>query len=145
MYAMDALERFLEKISPEPNTGCWLWTAGLFHDGYGKFWFENAHQQAHRVSWKLLVGEIPLGLHILHHCDVRWCVSPYHLFCGTRMDNMTDKLRKARHGGKLNPQLVRQIRNSWPKVSMGRLAQEFNTDRGNISEIVNRKAWTCVP
>jgi len=37
-------ERFFDKISPEPNSGCWLWTAGVDSCGYGNFKFggENA-------------------------------------------------------------------------------------------------------
>lgn len=31
------IARFLSKIEPEPNSGCWLWTAGKVEDGYGAF------------------------------------------------------------------------------------------------------------
>ena len=31
------IERFESKLYKDPNSGCWLWTAGLFSNGYGAF------------------------------------------------------------------------------------------------------------
>lgn len=73
------LERFEEKYIPEPNSGCWLWTAGTAC-GYGAFkddiWGE---QRAHRVSYRFYKGDIPPGKEIDHLCKVKLCVNPEHL------------------------------------------------------------------
>jgi hypothetical protein len=41
-------------------------------------------------------GEIPLGLKVLHKCDVTLCVNPEHLFLGTQKENVHDCERKGR-------------------------------------------------
>lgn len=77
-------ERFWSKVSPEPNSGCWLWAASGSH-GYGRFpflkseWLEKRGELAHRHAYKALVGPIPDGLELDHLCRVRCCVNPAHL------------------------------------------------------------------
>jgi hypothetical protein len=82
-------QRFEEKFIPVPESGCWLWTAGLGVGGYGQFYLEWP-TPAHRASYMLYKGEIPEGMYILHKCDVKCCVNPDHLFVGTHSDNMKD-------------------------------------------------------
>jgi HNH endonuclease len=53
-------------------------------------------EAAHRISWMLFRGEIPVDAHVLHKCDVTLCVNPDHLFLGTHTDNMQDCVTKGR-------------------------------------------------
>lgn len=82
---MTLLDRLLDKISPEPNTGCWLWTAALDRKGYGTIKTGSLTDgtrmtyRAHRVCYTLLVGDIPGDLELDHKCRVRCCVNPAHL------------------------------------------------------------------
>jgi hypothetical protein len=73
-----------------------VWTASCIPQGYGHFWADGRLVSAHRISYATLVGPIPEGLHVLHHCDNPPCVRPIHLFTGTRADNMADMIRKGR-------------------------------------------------
>lgn len=73
--------RFEEKFIEEPNTGCWLWSAGTDKDGYGTYWLKSVgnNVRAHRFSYEKLVGPISDGLHIDHLCRTPCCVNPSHL------------------------------------------------------------------
>ena len=91
------LERFMQYVEPEPNTGCWLWTACVHNRwGYGHFGVRNKLVSAHRFAWEQLVGPIPAGMLVLHKCDVPSCCSPDHLFLGDSQANMSDMARKGR-------------------------------------------------
>lgn len=73
-------ERLWRKISPEPNTGCWLWTGADNGAGYGTLTFGHSKRAyAHRVSYEHFVGPIPDGLQLDHKCRVPCCVNPDHL------------------------------------------------------------------
>ena len=85
-----------EKYEPEPNSGCWLWTASVDRVGYGHIWLDGKLKQSHRFMWELFNGSIPHGMKILHKCDVRSCVNPNHLFLGTQKENMQDCKKKGR-------------------------------------------------
>lgn len=145
---METLERFLAKTSPEPNTGCWLWTGARFVVGYGKFKVGGRYVYAHRFSYEAHVG--PLGsLHVLHKCDNPTCVNPDHLFLGTQADNNRDRAKKRRDarggdvgGAKLTEGDIRFIRES--TVSGGKLATKFGVSRSNISAIRRRESWAHI-
>lgn len=94
---MDVIARFLAKVQGDPNGGCWLWE-GAGHD-YGTFWLDGVHEYAHRVAYRLFVGELPDGAQVRHKCDVSRCVNPLHLETGTQLDNMHDKHLRGRHVG----------------------------------------------
>lgn len=94
------MERFLDKVSIEPNSGCWMWTASTDTHGYGQMYVDEQGKpkKAHRVAWQLFRGAIPNGMCVCHAHDDVWCVNPDHLFLGTHKDNSDDKVRKGRHG-----------------------------------------------
>jgi hypothetical protein len=90
-------ERFARLISPEPNTGCWLWTGAHGGNGYGKFKTNKTTTWwAHRLAWTLHKGPIPTGMMVCHHCDTPICVNPDHLFIGDAAANLRDMTAKGR-------------------------------------------------
>jgi hypothetical protein len=86
---MDLPDRLAEKISPEPMSGCWLWTASIKRkDGYGRFRWDGKMKLAHRVVWSLLRSQIPGGLTIDHLCRNHACVNPDHMEVVTLKENL---------------------------------------------------------
>ena len=87
--AVNLPERIQSKIMPEPNSGCWLWTASLDGKGYGQIMCgRNNLKRAHRLVYESLRGAIPAGLDLDHKCRVRSCVNPDHLEPVTRAENL---------------------------------------------------------
>ena len=71
------LERVMSKVAVGDDVNCWEWLAGKDPDGYGRVLVDGKSEQAHRVVYRLLEGEIEDLLH--HTCENPGCVSPYHL------------------------------------------------------------------
>ena len=104
---MDTAERFWAKVvkGPAPED-CWLWSAAVSDDGYGRFTL-NAEGRTiavrpHRFAFHLLHGtELDAFGPLMHTCDVPICVRATadaftHLVEGTNRSNMFDRLAKGR-------------------------------------------------
>lgn len=132
---------------------CWLWT-GARSDGYGSFYSPDGVIRAHRLVWLALHGSIPDGLHVLHHCDVRACVRPSHLFRGTNNDNIADRMAKGRscavfgeRNGRavLTEDAAREIRRLYQDgIGCVTLGRRFGVNRNTIMDIVRREKWSHV-
>lgn len=138
------------RSTPEPNTGCWLWTGFIRKNGYGGVTSRSLGiGLAHRLSWAVSCGSIPDGLFVCHRCDNRACVNPRHLFLGTQTENMGDCRAKGRtalgerHGrSKLTSDQVLGIRAA---VSAGETqasqAKKFEVSRSAVNLIVMNRKW----
>lgn len=87
---MNDVSRFESKYVKSSN-GCWEWT-GATWDGYGEFWLAGTSRRAHRVSYRMYVGNIPNDMCVLHKCNNRRCVNPEHLYLGSKQDNAQDAI-----------------------------------------------------
>ena len=147
--AAQRAERFWDRCESVPMTGCLLWTGALNHKGYGLVWSGERVVVAHRYAWTLVVGSIPEGRWVLHHCDVRACVNPNHLFLGTATDNTADMTKKGRdagrfepghvgHGRKLSDDQVRELRRlsdeGWRRFQ---LAERFGVSKTTARDLLN--------
>lgn len=101
-YYTRMIKEFLNRISFD-ESGCWLWKGWKYNFGYGGFSFKGKNILAHRASYTIFNGPIPEGLFVCHHCDVRACVRPDHLFSGTAKDNCHDMMKKGRNMHKVCP------------------------------------------
>jgi hypothetical protein len=97
---LDLPERLQSKIVPEPMSGCWLWMGALQDNGYGSSCLNGRQQNAHRVVYRVLRGEIPGGLVLDHKCRTRCCVNPDHLEPVTARMNSQRGLGGARNAAK---------------------------------------------
>lgn len=103
-------ERFFSRFIRDEETGCWNWIGTRNAKGYGTISGEvsgvryvqaGRHMLAHRVSWLIHNGAIPIGdgAHgtvVMHSCDNPACVNPQHLLLGSQSDNVKDMIAKGR-------------------------------------------------
>lgn len=120
-------------------TGCWEWQLSKNHKGYGFTYHRGRTWKAHRLSWHLFRGDIPVGVCVLHHCDNPGCCNPEHLFLGTNSDNVRDMVSKGRQRGargenngraKLSDAEVVEIRRMY---STGNFTQQMIATRLGVS------------
>jgi len=151
MYTAALASRFWQKVNK--TEGCWLWTASLRSTGYGQIHVKSYcnPEGAHRVSYELHYGPIPKGMDVCHHCDVRHCVRPSHLFLGTRKQNMQDASAKGRlpngaskPAAKLSEQDVIEIRQLVGYITQNTIAARYGVSIALVSFIINRKQWTHI-
>jgi hypothetical protein len=87
-------ERFKERYTVDPNTGCWNWTAGTNGKGYAYIWTgpnrKGDTRQAYKVAWEFKYGPVPAGLELHHTCGHRLCVNPDHLKPKTRREHQRE-------------------------------------------------------
>ena len=88
-------DRIWPLVSKGDPSGCWLWM-GYKVGGYGSIRVGGRNRRVHRLVYELLVGPIPVGLLVCHHCDTPACCNPAHLFLGTQKANMQDASAKGR-------------------------------------------------
>lgn len=148
MVARPLAERFWPKV--RKTRSCWLWTASVDVHGYGQIGGISAdgHRtmfKAHRVSWQLHRGPIPVGMCVLHKCDRPRCVRPAHLFIGTVADNVMDMTAKGRNvfqyrnpSKKLSDRQVRELRRRRAEGErLKALADVFGVRESTVSRIAN--------
>lgn len=107
-------KRFWEKVIKGPGpSACWIWTAAIGDDGYGRFWTqaEDGTQRmlrAHRAAAEIIYGPEEITGHLVTHlCDNPLCVRAEldgagHLFVGTHAENMSEREHRGR-GNLHNP------------------------------------------
>jgi len=75
------------------DKGCWI--RGKDSSVYTYVTFPNSQRLAHKVSYEVFNGK-QLDHYGCHHCDVKACINPDHIFDGTQSDNVKDAIRKGR-------------------------------------------------
>ena len=99
-------------------------------------------ENAHRVSYRLFKGE-PGSLFVCHHCDVRACVNPDHLFLGTVQDNADDMVRKGRScKGDDRPGRLRNFRGEMLTVKA--ISRRLGVSRQRVDQILKAEELRAI-
>lgn len=141
--------RFWAKVAVRSPGECWEWQASKGSKGYGQLTISGRPYGAHRVSYTIHHGEIPEGLFVCHACDNPGCVNPHHLFLGTPMENVQDKISKGREAwgersgtAKLTEAEVVTIRRRYALgVPLKDLAAQFKVGVDALRDIVYGQSW----
>lgn len=138
-------ERFWAKVD-KTLSECWVWTAYIGPDGYGRFFYSsNRTREAHQVAYELAVGPVPNGLQLDHTCHTndescaagteclhRRCVNPAHLEPVTHLENS----RRGRHPGSTGNRLRRDKGHC-------RNGHEFTPENTRINRTGGRSCKQC--
>ena len=147
------IERFESKVELIPFSTCHWWVGAANHVGYGKLFVNGKFHGAHRVSYRLYVGDIPEGMLVCHKCDNPSCVNPDHLFLGTFKSNAADMVQKGRDKpergenncwSKLSEAKVLAIRELQGKLSSRKIGKLYGVCKTTVLRIHNREKWKHV-
>ena len=142
------LERLLRRLKPGPN-GCLEWQGSTTWKGYGHIGRgapDKGLISTHRAMWEIVFGPIPEGLCVLHTCDNPPCCEPTHLWLGTHIDNLADRVAKGRSAqgerngnAKLTREQVEAIRaDTRPGIL---LATEYEVSQSTVSGVRCGGQW----
>lgn len=85
---MKSIDEYVESgIERIPETGCWIWTKALSHNGYASGCYAGKTRRIHRWLYKVVNGDIG-DLTLDHLCRVRCCVNPAHLDPVSNKENL---------------------------------------------------------
>ncbi len=145
--------KFQRAYYEDDKTGCWVWMACCTSSGKGYPVLctgGDAQMSAHRYSLQIKEGRVLSRKELAcHTCDNKKCVNPEHLFVGSQLDNVRDKLRKGRHSTRyvsriFTDEQVRFIRRECLYDSQQNVANKFGVCRGTIVDIIERRSYKDV-
>ena len=162
MISDKAIKRFWSRVDVYDEGDCWNWTGGVNVWGYGQCNIDSTTDRCHRWAWRMLCGEIPEGVWVLHTCHNRLCVNPNHLYLGTAKQNTRDSVEAGRFRGfeqghtrnnginnpnsKLTVAMVRSLRELSQAGShtYQQLGEMFGISSGRARAIVLYEAYTDI-
>lgn len=149
---IERIKKYFEKYVIRQE-GCWDWKGIIEHTGYAKLGIRPPIK-AHRASWIIYRGDIPLNMCICHTCDNRKCTNPEHLWLGTHKENIQDKIKKGRTNAPkgtrarhaiLNDEKVKEIKIMLQNgLTCSEIGRQYKVSRKIISRIKNNETWKHV-
>lgn len=132
----------LNRSAVNEASGCREWVGAMFPQGYGRLMIDRRPAKAHRTSFILNKGPIPVGMFVCHRCDNPKCIEPSHLFLGDDISNSADKAEKGRAKKKLDAARAAEIkRRAASGEARAALAKEFGVTKQTVQQIATDKIW----
>ncbi len=147
------IDKFWKNVDKKSDNECWMWI-GNRSARYGKMGYKYKIYRPHRFSYMIhnKLDTIPEGMCVCHKCDHPFCVNPDHLFLGTQLENIEDKVKKNRcqhmngetnGNAKLKDDDIIQIRELYADgmFSQKQLSDKFGVTSPMIGFIVRGENW----
>jgi hypothetical protein len=127
---------------------CVPWT-GAQAAGYGKIYVKGSYAEGRAryrgahvdTLMRKLNRPLRSGFEACHHCDVKLCVQPEHLYEGTRSENVRDAIERGLwtpSRPKLTEEQKVYVRAKAGQVPQRVLARELNVSQMTISNVIRR-------
>lgn len=113
VLTIDDSIRFWGRVYRRTENVCWPWAMRCKSGRSPYVSYNNQMFVASRVAYKLHYCIDPGELQVCHTCDNPICCNPHHLFLGTNLDNINDKVAKDRGFKSLGPderRIMREMR-----------------------------------
>lgn len=152
-YTPEFRERFWANVDRRGPADCWHWIPSKESGDYGRIRVKRSMMKAHRASWEM-ENEEHLGERFAcHHCDVRSCVNPDHIYAGDAASNNNDTVNRGRRkfadfAGAKNPRAkisdedVTRIRE---RIDAGEtnksIAEDYPISHSMVSKIRTGSGW----
>ena len=169
------IDRFWSRVDDADGDAnqCWHFQGSVANHGYPNYWYMSDTQldsegrprkryiTAHRFS-ALIDSTMGVKINdadacVMHHCDNKTCVNPYHLTVGTQLENIRDMMSKGRYNlsvvlgenngnAKLTEDIVRQCRQRYAAggVTYTQLAKEFGVFSETMRRSVIGETWSHI-
>ena len=157
IVAGDGDDAFWQKVDRRGPDECWPWTGFLTEKGYGRICRgRKGNVRAHRLAYYLANGVDPGRKVVCHKCDNPKCCNPAHLWLGTQLENIADRVAKGRtraaRGEATNKtpltacQVIDMRARFDPNVRgmIAAAAREFNISKTGAKDILRRKTWAHI-
>lgn len=157
LIADEFVRAFFYSKTKITESACVEWQGCKSKTGYGKVKIQGRLMDSHVAAWRIAHSgdSVPVGLVVMHSCDNRACVNPFHLSLGTQSENMKDCSKRCRmntvkgadhQSSVLTDEVVRQMRSLWDagKLSQRKIAQMFNVGYSVARAALERRSWRHV-
>lgn len=135
---------FWQKISPEPNSGCWLWdgnisrTAGFNSEQRGTLIRNKRVMFAHRYAYTNLVRPLTRHENLFRTCGITECCNPLHQRVSERKDEDRERGRELQrqYRNAIDPIARRARRSAIMKSNYGITLDEYD-------EMISKQGGRC--
>ena len=132
----------IERYRTYTSEGCWECSL-VPGKSYPQIKIGGSNFAVHRIAYEALVGPIPEGMFVCHHCDNKRCHNPNHLFLGTNEDNMADMASNGRAKNGAKPKIshkdICEIAKKGGNLSQMEIASMIGCSQATVSKVLREQ------
>lgn len=132
-------EMYLSRVVRRDGGECWGWSGCIEKSGYAVFNKSGEGKQyAHRIAYRLHIGEIPDGKEVMHLCHNPACSNPAHLALGDRKENVRTSFEVGRLQRKIPLGALPEMRHARAAgVTLKAIGERFGCTKQAVRHMLN--------